>query len=87
MWKINAKEYKKMQYLVEIGIGTQRNSRIEYLKKTGYEGDLPQDYPFSVVIIGHGYFRGGNVTCFAASASNGNKVLPWETWKALRKIV
>lgn len=76
-----------MQYLVEVGTGSKRKKHIEYLKKAGYEGTLPQDYPFSVVIVGHGYFSGGNATCFAASISGGNKPVSWETWKALSQTI
>lgn len=73
-----------MQYLVDIGFGEERKSRLLWLKEHGYEGRLDEDYPYGTIFVDYGYFFGGNVTCFAASAMTGTPRLTWEKWCTLR---
>ena len=71
-----------MSYLVKVGFGEEREERIAWLKANGYKGSVPKNEPYGVIIIRYNDFFCGNVTCFAASVSSGNKVISWEEWKS-----
>ena len=73
-----------MSYLVEVGFGEEREGRIAWLKANGYEGNIEKEYPYGVIFIRYNDFFCGNVTCFAASVSSGNKVISWEEWKGMQ---
>ena len=70
-----------MTYLVTVGFAEERQKRIAWLKENGYDGNIEKDYPYGVIFIRYNHFFGGNVTCFAAYTSSGNKAISWEEWK------
>ena len=70
-----------MQYLVNVGYGEERAEKIKWLQANGTVGQLPEGYPYGVIVIEDGRFFGGNVTCFAASAACGKKPISWEEWR------
>ena len=69
-----------MQYLVCVGDGEKRDEKLEWLKSQGFEGKLPSNYSYGVIVVEGKYFFGGNVTCFAAFMGNGNPCYTWEEW-------
>lgn len=74
-----------MCYLVAVGCGEEREKRIAWLRENGYEGKIEKEYKYNVIFIRYNSFCGGNVTCFAAHTSRGDKVLSWEEWKELKE--
>ena len=75
-----------MQHLVRVGYGEEREKRLAWLKAKGYKGAIAKDYKYGVIIIAYDYFFGGNITCFAAHVSCGNKVLSCEEWQRVAWI-
>lgn len=73
-----------MQYLVKVGKGKEMDEAFAWLEEHGYKvSNHLKDgtYPYSVVVIEGDVVFGGNVTCFAAKTSRGEKVMSWEEWK------
>ena len=74
-----------MQYLVCVGVGKERDERIEWLKSQGFVGEISSNYPFGTIIIEEDYFFGGNITCFSAHVSTGSVSLSWGEWLQIYK--
>lgn len=73
------------EFLVNVGNGEERKNRLAWLKEHGYEGTIGENYQYSVILIKYNYFYEGNVTCFAASAMQGKKVISWEEFLIARE--
>ncbi|MBE5744670.1 MAG: hypothetical protein E7355_00880 [Clostridiales bacterium] len=69
-----------MQYLVNVGNKEERKEKLKWLEEHGYTGNIRDDYPYHEIIIDWGIYFEGNVTCFAAAAMCGTRVMSWEDW-------
>ena len=69
-----------MQYFVKIGHGEERKARVKWLEENGYEGKLPNEYPYGVIVVEGNHFSASNVTCIAANIATGNACITWEEW-------
>ena len=77
-----------MQYLVNVKARKEREEIFSWFVEHGYEGLghlIDGAYPYSTVVIDGNRVFGGNVTCFAAAASCGARVLSWREWLEERR--